>query len=133
MVSEKHGVLIVDDDENICRSLSVILRKEGYETEAVPTGREALQRARERFFDAVLLDVKLTDMEGVDLISPLKEAHPATAIIVISAYDEPDTVRQALAEGASTYLPKPFAMKDVWDTVSKAISEQRRQLQKETG
>ncbi len=133
MVSQKQGVLIVDDDENICRSLSAILRKKGYDAEAVPTGGEALQRAGERFFDAVLLDVRLTDMKGVDLIPPLKKAHPATAIVVISAYDEPDTVRQALAEGASTYLAKPFAMKEVWDTVSRAIAEQRRQPQKETG
>lgn len=67
-MDKKKSILIVDDDKGTCRTLSLILNKQGYEVETVNTGYKALERVRERSFNLVLLDIKLPDIEGVELI-----------------------------------------------------------------
>ena len=124
-MEEKESILIVDDDESIRRSLSLIFRKKGYETEAVGTGQEALEKAQERSHNLVLLDIKLPDMEGVELLAPIKEIHPELAVIMITAYASMDTAVQALNGGASAYITKPFNMDEVLATVRVILEMQR--------
>ena len=77
-------ILIVDDDENVCRSLRLVFGEKGYETETAGTGRKAIEKAQGGFFNLALLDIKLPDMEGVELLAPLKGMYPDIALIVIS-------------------------------------------------
>jgi DNA-binding NtrC family response regulator len=106
-------ILIIDDDESTRRSLSLIFGKKGYETETAGTGREAIEKAREEFFNLALLDIKLPDMAGVELIAPLKEMHPDMEVIMVTAYASLETAVQALDEGASAYITKPLNMDEV--------------------
>jgi PAS domain S-box-containing protein len=124
-VDEKDSVLIVDDDESICRSLRLIFEKKGYETETAGTGREVLEKARARFFNLALLDIKLPDVEGIELLAPLKEMHPDIALIVITGYASLESAVRALNEGASAYITKPLNMDEVLATVRGALEKQR--------
>ena len=124
-MDQKQTILIVDDDEGTRKSLTLIFDKAGYETETVGTGREGLERARERFFNVAILDIRLPDIEGVDLITPLKEIHPDMAIIIVTAYASIGTSVRALNEGASAYMNKPLALDQVLATVRDTLEKQR--------
>jgi two-component system response regulator PilR (NtrC family) len=121
----KERLLIVDDDEGTRRSLSLILGKKGYETETAATGREAIEKAQRRFFDVGLLDVRLPDMEGTQLVSPLKGMHPDMAVILVTAFASAETPVQALNEEAWAYITKPLNMDAVLATVREALEKQR--------
>jgi len=124
-MNEKGSILIVDDDESTCRTLTLILRKKGYETEAAGTGQEAIEKAQGSFFNLALTDLRLPDMEGVELLAPFKEMHPDMAVIMITAYASLETAVWALNEGASAYITKPLNMDEVLAKIRKVFEKQR--------
>ena len=124
-MDENPRILVVDDDESTCRSLRLIFGKKGYEAETAGTGREAMEKAQERFFNLALLDIKLPDMEGIELLAPLKEMHPDTVVIMVTAYASLESAVRALKEGASAYITKPLNMDEVLATVRGALEKQR--------
>jgi len=107
------SILIVDDDESICRSLALILGKKGYQTETASTGEEALAKAKEGSFSVALLDIRLPDMEGVELLKPLQKIHPDIVMFIITGYASLKTATRALNEGASGYFTKPVDVDDL--------------------
>ena len=109
-MDRKDSVLIVDDDESTCKSLSIILNKKGYETGTARTGQEALERVRERFFNVVLLDMKLPDTEGVELIVPLKRMYPDMVILIITGHASLESAVRSSLEGALAYISQPLSM-----------------------
>lgn len=124
-MGEKESILIVDDDESIRRYLTLMFRKYGYETEEAETGREAIEKASERFFNVVLLDIKLPDMEGTKLIAPLRARHLDMAVILITGYASLETAVRSLHEGASAYITKPFDMNELLAKVKEVLDNQR--------
>ena len=123
-MDKKTRILIVDDDESARKALTLIFSEKGYELETAGTGRQAIEKARERFFNIALLDIKLPDMEGVELIAPLKEVHPDMVMIMITAYASLETAVRALNAGASAYITKPLNMDEVLATVREALIKQ---------
>ena len=123
--SSRHRILIVDDDENICRSLRLIFKKKGYEVETAGTGREAIEKAQEKSFNLALVDIRLPDTAGTELLAPLKELHPDMAVILVTGYASLETAVQALNEGALAYITKPLNMDEVLATVREALEKQR--------
>ena len=124
-MDKKESILIIDDDESTCRMLSLMLGKRGYEMETAGTGQEALEKAKERFFNVALLDIRLPDMEGVELLEPLKRMHPDIAIIVLTAYASVETAMQAVNKGAQAYITKPFDVTELLATLTEALGKQR--------
>ena len=124
-MDRKENILIVDDDESIRRSLTLIFGKKGYKTETAGTGREALEKAQGKSFGLALLDIKLPDVEGVELIAPLKAMHPDMVVIMITAYASLETAVQALNGGASAYVTKPLNMDEVIANVRETLEKQR--------
>ncbi|WP_455368744.1 response regulator [[Eubacterium] cellulosolvens] len=123
--NEKKGsILIIDDDESTRRSLTLIFSKKGYNIETVGTGHEALEKVKEKNFNLVLVDIKLPDTEGIDLIVPLKEINPDMAVIMVTAFASMETVMQALNLGASAYITKPLNMEEVFVTVRENLEKQ---------
>lgn len=123
----KPQVLIVDDDENICKTLSAILRSEGYETATATTGTEALRKAKNQFYNVALLDIRLPDIEGIELLAQLQKMTPETVKIMLTGYPSLKNAVDALNLGADSYLMKPIDPLELL----KAIDE-RLQLQKQT-
>ena len=124
-MDEKQSILIVDDDESTLKTLALIFDQKGYETETALTGREAIEKARERFFNLAFLDIKLSDMEGVELLTPLKKMYPNMLVIIITGYASLETAVRALNDGAAAYITKPLNMDAVLATVKEGLEKQR--------
>ncbi|MCK4963968.1 MAG: diguanylate cyclase [Dehalococcoidia bacterium] len=125
VMDEKPDILIIEDDESTRKTLTLILGKKGYGTETAGTGKEALERAKKQSFDVTLLDIRLPDMDGMELVAPLKELHPDLAVIVITGYASLETALQALKEGAADYITKPLAMEKVLEAIGESLEKQR--------
>ncbi|MCX5753659.1 MAG: response regulator [Candidatus Krumholzibacteria bacterium] len=78
MAGEK--ILIVDDEKNMCQYLSIMLRKEGYDVKTVHNGKKALQEIKESVFDVVITDIKMEGMDGIELLTAVKESNPTPTI-----------------------------------------------------
>ena len=98
-IEGKGNILIVEDDEDICRSLELIFKKYGYQIETAATGQEALNWAEESYFNLALLDINLPDTQGVKLIAPLKQLHRETEVIIATGYASTETAVQAKMRG----------------------------------
>jgi DNA-binding response OmpR family regulator len=103
----KPHILVVDDDESICKTLSSILQEEGYRTATATTAKEAIEKTRTEFFNIALLDIKLPDGEGTQLLSQLQEISPETMKIMVTGYPSLANAIEALNFGAASYIMKP--------------------------
>ena len=103
----KKTILVVDDDKSILRTFTHILQKSGYEIDVAETGKEAMEKAENSHFDLALVDVRLPDMDGTDLLAKLKKQFQHTVKIMITGFPSLETGVKALDEGADAYLVKP--------------------------
>jgi two-component system response regulator AtoC len=106
-VAEKKTILVVDDDKSILRTFTRILEKSGYEIDTAETGKEAMEKTENRHYDLALVDIRLPDMDGTDLLAKLKKPLQSTVKIMITGFPSLETGVKALDEGADAYLVKP--------------------------
>jgi NtrC-family two-component system response regulator AlgB len=106
-------ILILDDEANIRKTLSYCLTEEGHEVAAVGTPAAALAAVRDRTYDLLLLDLRLRDADGMDLIPVLHAESPWMKIIIITAHATIETAVEAMRRGATDYLSKPFTPEQV--------------------
>ena len=111
-MSEKQTILIVDDEINTCQGLARALKYE-WGTETASNGREALKIFEKKSIDLVLTDVKMPGMSGIELLKELKELKPQVPVIVMSAYNETETVVEAVKAGAYDFITTPFRLDDL--------------------
>jgi CheY-like chemotaxis protein len=104
---QRPRVLVVDDDLAIRATFAEILVGEGYDVTAAPDGPEAMRLAAGQPFDAVLLDLFMPGMDGLTVLPLLRALAPATSIVIVSAFIEPDRVAEAFRLGAAAVLAKP--------------------------
>jgi len=126
-LKRKARILIVDDDEDICKTLSLILQEEGYETDIANTGREAIKKSRENFYNVALLDIKLPDMEGTELLTKMRETSPKMIKIMVTGYPALKNAVEALNRGADAYLMKPVNPEKVIKTIKEKLKKQREE------
>jgi PAS domain S-box-containing protein len=100
-------ILIVDDDESQRGGLSLIMKKKGYNVESAGTGYEALEKARGRPISLTLLDIKLPDTNGIDLVAPLRQINPDMMIVMVTGCASVENTVKSLNAGASGFLVKP--------------------------
>jgi len=105
------NVLVVDDEEEI-RNLFQRLLGSSQEVIVARDGYEALEKAKEKSFDLVFLDVRLPGMDGVETLEQFKEIQPDAIVVMMSGYSVEEDVRRALAMGAQDFIPKPFDSPD---------------------
>jgi len=122
-------VLIADDEESIRHVLTELLEERGYEVRAVIDGEEAMRELSARDYDALVTDVRMPKMNGLDLVRAAQTASPETTIIVMSAYGSHDLAIEAMKAGAYDYLGKPFRPDEVLLVLRKA--EERERLRRE--
>jgi len=110
MAGEK--ILIVDDEKSMCQYLSIMLKKEGYQVKTVSSGKKAVGEVKSSNFDAVITDIRMEGMDGIEVLSAVKEIDPATPVIIMTAYASQKTAIEALNRGAFHYLIKRAAKND---------------------
>ena len=79
-------ILIVDDDQSIRKVLETILKDEGYVIESIGTAKEAIERTRKNFYNLALIDIRLPDMEGIELLTKMRDTKPKMRKIIITGY-----------------------------------------------
>jgi two-component system response regulator AtoC len=121
MAEIKPNILIVDDDEGMSRTLSDILKKMSYEVTSVQTGKDALYPLQERDFDLVLLDIRLPDLNGLDVLKKIRDIDSDPFVIVMTAYADVQTAVAAMKAGAYDYINKPFEIDELKLTIKKAL------------
>jgi PAS domain S-box-containing protein len=120
-------VLVVDDEVGPRESLRMLLKTQ-YEVLTADNGPTALEEITRFRPDLVILDVRMPQMDGLEVLRRIKVTDPTVEVILITAYASLDTVKQALTLGAFEYLIKPFSRQDVEDTVRRALSRRRSEL-----
>jgi ActR/RegA family two-component response regulator len=103
-------ILVMEDETSLAKGLRMILEKEGYHVDTASTGQSAMDALRQKGFDLLVADLRLPDMDGMDIIREVKEKRPETKTIVITGYPSISSAVDAMKLGVSDYLPKPF-----WD------------------
>src|SRR5512135_3849099 len=121
----KPRILIVDDEKNIRDVFSLLLEDHGYEVETAETGAGGVERARLFGPDAVLLDMNLPDIPGLEVLARLREAHPETGIIIVTAYGTIRSAVEATKLGAYAYLEKPVDNEEMLLAVSRILEVRR--------
>jgi DNA-binding NtrC family response regulator len=105
-------ILVVDDEKNIQLTLSRALSMEGYVVEAASGGREALEKIAALPVDAVVMDVRMPDLDGLEVLKRARETRPDLPVVIMSGHGSLETVRSAFKLGAFDYLEKPITEKD---------------------
>lgn len=118
-------LLVVDDDDGLRRSLSLLLAAEGYDVTAEGAPKTGLRRALSEMFDVVLCDVKMPHMDGVEFLKRYRKEGGEALVIMMSAYGGEDAAIEAMKEGAYDYLPKPFRSDEVVLTLRKAAEREQ--------
>jgi len=120
-------ILIVDDDENIRKVLMAILEDKGYDMEAVGTAREAIKKTDKKFYNLALIDIRLPDMEGIDLLMKIRDTTPRMRKIIITGYPTLQNAVDAVNRGADGYITKPFDVERVLNTISEQLRKQEQE------
>ncbi len=107
MAATKKTILVVDDDKSILRTFTRILQKSGYVIDTAETGKEAMEKTENRHYDLALVDIRLPDIDGTELLAKLKKPLQHTVKIMITGFPSLETGVKALDEGADAYLVKP--------------------------
>ena len=117
------SILVIEDDKDISSLLRRGFEAEGYSVDCADTGTAALERARGRNYDAVILDVMLPELSGIEVCQSLRKQGQTATIIMLSARDSVDDRIEGLSAGADDYLIKPFAFKEL---LARLHAQQRR-------
>ncbi len=114
-------ILIVDDEANIRASLKEILTRDGYRVVAVASGEAALESIAVQKFDLALIDLKLTGIGGIEVLTALRQRSPDTVAIVLTAHASLDTAVKALRQGAHDYLFKPCKPAELRESIRRGL------------
>jgi DNA-binding NtrC family response regulator len=129
MRERDYKILVVDDDQEMCGLLSDVLKGEGFSVIALSDSLEASKALKREEFDAILTDLKMKGLKGLDLLEDANKRVPLTPVIIITAFGTIESAIQAMKMGAYDYITKPFQMDDLILTVKKAL--ENRLLKKE--
>jgi DNA-binding response OmpR family regulator len=121
MIDNGKSILVVDDDQSILKSTKSILQREGYVVETAEIGKEALDKMLEKHYDVVLLDVKLPDIEGTDILLQMK--NPGDTIkIIITGFSSDELGKKAADYGADDFLAKPIRPEELLASIRERLT-----------
>ena len=118
-------LLVVDDDEAVAEGLSLALSEAGYETSVAPGGQAALDALGSQTFDAVLLDIKMPDVDGLEVLRRIRNGDPDLIVLILTGVSDEDIAREALRLGATEFLGKPCDLELLQFTLEHAFAQRR--------
>jgi len=118
-------ILIVDDDEIIRKSITTVLEEKGYLAETAENGEVAIRKSEKRVYNLALIDIRLPDMDGVQLLTLLKETSPKMVKIIITGYPSLQNAVEAVNKGADGYIVKPIKMGELLAMIKEHLLKQQ--------
>ncbi|MGO0122904.1 sigma-54-dependent transcriptional regulator [Desulfothermobacter acidiphilus] len=115
-------VLVVDDEKSVCEALKDVLEESGYSVVTATSGREALEKVNLFRPRAVLLDIRMPEMDGIKVLQAMRERHPGVPVILMTAYSDTQTTINAMRHGAFEYIVKPINLDELLSTLTKATT-----------
>lgn len=131
-MSNKPSILLVEDEENLHEALKLNLELEQYEITSAYTGSEALQKIQNEYFDLIILDVMLPDVDGISVTETVRVQNNQVPILILSAKDTSSDRVLGLKKGADDYLTKPFNLEELLLRVQKLIDKNKKMQDKDT-
>lgn len=122
------SVLIVDDEQFIRQILCRIVSREGYAVGEASDGEDALKKMEQDKYDIVISDIRMPQMDGMELMEQIHKRHPGTAVVLITAYAGEYNSETALAAGADSYITKPFKNIEIARTLMSVNNNTRSRL-----
>jgi DNA-binding NtrC family response regulator len=113
-------VLVLDDEPIVGKRLQPALAKVGCDVEVFDTPRPALERIESKRFDIVVTDIRMDDIDGIEVLERVLARWPATKVIMITGYASVEVAREAMAKGAFDFIAKPFKPQELRDVIAKA-------------
>lgn len=124
---QKYKILIVDDDDTIRSTMKAILEDEGYDVDCAPNGKEAIKKTHEQIYNLALLDIRLPDMEGVELLKLMKDSVPRMRKIMVTGFPSLQNAVEAVNRNADAYLIKPVDIEQLLATVREQLGKQEEE------
>ncbi|MDP1569886.1 MAG: sigma-54 dependent transcriptional regulator [Vicinamibacterales bacterium] len=118
-------ILVADDHDALRRGLSLALTAAGHDVEEAPNGNAAIERLHEGYFDVVVSDLRMGGSDGMDVLRTTRSMHPATSVILMTAFGSVSTAVEAMKHGAFDYVQKPFEIEEMEVKVEKALELKR--------
>jgi DNA-binding NtrC family response regulator len=113
-------ILILDDEPIVGERLKAALEKEGHRVETFVNPFRAVQRLEEKVFDIVVTDIRMDDMDGIEILERVRKKDQRTKVIMITGYATLEVARESLTKGAFDFIAKPFKLKEMRETIRKA-------------
>ena len=117
----RQKILIVDDERIICQHLKRVLEKEGYEVEIAFNGKEALKVLEAKQFSVAVVDIRMPEMDGLELLDIIKNKYSETAVIIMTAHGSIETAVSSMKRGAVDYLAKPFESEEILLVIERVL------------
>lgn len=118
-------ILVIDDDLDVLESVVDLLRAQGFDPESASDSTVAARLVQERQFDLILSDINMPHLTGLRLLTLVKECAPLTEVIMLTGYDAPGWVDEALEHKAFAFIKKPFSLDDLVERVKQALWKRR--------
>ena len=120
---KKIKVLLVDDEKSFVEVLNKRLSKRNIDVTMTFSGTEGIRALRKVDFDVAILDLKMEDMNGLEVLKIFKKIYPKMEVIILTGHESEQTAREGVKYGACAYLTKPCVFEQLYDTIKKAISD----------
>src|SRR5213082_1170945 len=124
MKTENHGVLIIDDERPVLMTLEALLKRHGYQVETAPTATQGLRVLKSKSPSLVLLDLRLPDADGLEMLERIKSELPKVQVIILTAHDSLHNAIESIKRGAYHFISKPYAPEELLSLVEKALEKQ---------
>jgi DNA-binding NtrC family response regulator len=128
-LGENGRIIVIDDDESIRKTLTMILGEEGYVVDTASTGKEGIEKTSEKVYNLALIDMRLPDIEGIDLLLKTKDTTPRMRKIIITGYPTIQNAMAAVNREADAFILKPFDMESVLQTIREQLKKQDEEKQ----
>ena len=125
-MGERARILVVDDDESVRKVLATILEEKGYVVDTAENGKEAIKKSKTKIYNLALLDIRLLDMKGTELLTAMKETTPKMIKIIMTGYPSLQNAIEAVNKGADAYMLKPLNMDDALRTIKGHLKNQKQ-------
>jgi DNA-binding NtrC family response regulator len=116
-------LLVIDDEAIVGKRLLQVFGKMGFKVEVFDSPAPAMEAAAMKPFDIVVTDLKMEGMDGMEVLTRVRQLNPATRVIIITGYAQPETAEEAFQLGVFDFIPKPFRLEQLKESILRALDE----------